>query len=141
MDQSASTIENHPVKDSRFISGSVAPLIEGSEWERFLKELRLTDVEALKAVREGREPGQLITSFVHAAFRQYFVPEDVLVAVKMQWEIAREKSLLGSFLAANSPIHSLEIGVPYPGQTHGHNATASTSAAQHSQGEAKIAKH
>jgi len=83
MDQSASSSANHHVEDSSFISGSVPPLAV-SEWDLLLKRLGLTDIEALTAVRDGTEASQLITRFVRSQFRQYFVPEDVLLAVKMQ---------------------------------------------------------
>ena len=89
MDQSASSSANHHVGDSCLISGSVPPLAV-SEWDLLLKRLGLTDTEALTAVREGTEASQLITRFVRGQFRQHFVPEDVLLAVKMQLEVARQ---------------------------------------------------
>jgi len=89
MDQSASTSANHHIGDSRLISGSVPPLAV-SEWDLLLKKLGFTDIEALTAVREGTEASQLITRFVRGQFRQHFVPEDVLLAVKMQSGVARQ---------------------------------------------------
>jgi len=83
MDEAASTSANHRIGGPRPISGSVPPLAV-SEWDLLLKTLGLTDIEPLTAVREGTEASQLITRFVRSQFRQYFVPEDVLLAVKMQ---------------------------------------------------------
>ena len=89
MDQSASTSANHHIGNSRFISGSV-PLLAVSEWDLLLKRLGLTDIEAVTAVRARTEASQLITRFVRDQFRQHFVPEDVLLAVKMQSGVARQ---------------------------------------------------
>ena len=99
MDQPVSTTANHLVWDSRSLSATVSLLIEGSEWDQLLNRLGLTDVEALAAVREGREAGQPIASFVREEFRERFVPEDVLLAVTRRWKATQENSLIfGSFL-------------------------------------------
>ena len=101
MDQSTYISVNHDVQNSRFVIGSVPPLA-GSEWDRLLSGLGLTDIEAVTAVREGTEAGQLVTRFVRKEFRQHFIPEDVLHAVKMHWEVARQV-LLDLRVAQHSP--------------------------------------
>ncbi|HVU46751.1 MAG TPA: hypothetical protein VHD85_11530 [Terracidiphilus sp.] len=102
MDQPASTSPIHHVGHSRFISGSDPP-IAVSEWDLLLKRLALTDIEALTAVRQGTEASQLITRFVRGQFRQHFVPEDVLLAVKMQWEVARQVLELRALSCSTPP--------------------------------------
>ena len=89
MDEASLYQRESPYRGSRLISGSVPPLAV-SEWDLLLKRLGLTDIEALTAVREGTEASQLITRFVRGQFRQHFVPEDVLLAVKMQSGVARQ---------------------------------------------------
>ena len=91
MDQPLSTTANHDVWDSRS-SVPASPLIGGSEWDRLLRRLGLTEVEALAAVREGREVGQPITRFVRDEFRERFVPEDVLLALNMHWKASQQNS-------------------------------------------------
>lgn len=79
------------------------PPLAVSEWDLLLKRLGLTDIEALTAVRQGTETSQLITRFVRGQFRQHFVPEDVLLAVKMQWEVARQILELRALSCSTSP--------------------------------------
>lgn len=75
-----------------------------------LKRLGLTDIEALTAIREGREASQPITRFVLDEFRQHFVPEDVLLAVKVQWGITRRVTGSPSGLSCSTyPVHSLDF--------------------------------
>ena len=62
-----------------------------AEWDRLLGRLGLTDAEALAAVREGREVGQTIKSFVRRAFHEHFIPEDVLRAMNLQREAGRSQ--------------------------------------------------
>lgn len=73
------------------MNASPPPSLEGAEWDRLLGRLGLTDAEALAAVRDGREAGQPIRSFVRCAFREHFVPEDVLLAMRLHPEAAREQ--------------------------------------------------
>lgn len=119
MDEAASTSANHRIGGPRPISGSVPPLAV-SEWDLLLKKLGLTDIEALTAVREGTEASQLITRFVRGQFRQHFVPEDVLLAVKMQYrELLDKYSLIfGCFRAVNRPIHTLDLTLVYERLIH-----------------------
>ena len=67
-------------------AGLLPPATADAEWDLLLGRLGLTDAEALAAVREGREVGQTIRSFVRWAFHQHFVPEDVLLAMNLQRE-------------------------------------------------------
>lgn len=94
MGQPVSISANHSVWDSRAVRASVPPVFEGSEWDRLLTRLGLTEREALAAVREGREAGQPITRFVREEFRERFVPEDVLLAVNKQWRAAQQNCLI-----------------------------------------------
>ena len=62
--------------------------VEVSRWDQLLDKLGVTEREALDAiVREG-EVGRSIRSFVHDSCRDHFVPEDVLLAMKLQQEAA-----------------------------------------------------
>ena len=85
MDHHAADV-NYSAWRSRSRSGSLPPATADAEWDRLLGRLGLTDAEALAAVREGREVGQTIRSFVRWAFRQHFIPEDVLLAMNLQLE-------------------------------------------------------
>lgn len=69
---------------SRSVSDLLPPALGATEWDQLLVRLGLTDAEALAAVREGREAGQAIRNFVRWAFREHFVPEDVLLAMKLR---------------------------------------------------------
>ena len=90
MDQPVATGANQTFWAPRYLNASLPPAIEGAEWDRLLHRLGLTDAEALAAVREGREVSQPITRFVLEQFRDHFVPEDVLLAMKLQQKQAQE---------------------------------------------------
>ena len=107
MDQPVATDVNQTFWAPRYLNASLPPAIEGAEWDRLLLRLGLTDAEALAAVREGREVSQPITRFVLEQFRDHFVPEDVLLAVNLQWKAAQEialmfRSLLGAYRGIDS---------------------------------------
>ena len=70
----------------RGMNASASLSVERAEWDQLLDRLGLTDAEALAAVRDGKEAGQSIRSFVRWAFREHFVPEEVLLAMSLQRE-------------------------------------------------------
>jgi len=57
-------------------------------WDRLLEDLGMTEAEAVKAVVEGQDAGQPIRRFVRQAFREHFVPEDLLQAMDMERDSA-----------------------------------------------------
>ena len=85
MDHRAADVNYTPWR-FRSLKGSLPPAMAGAEWDRLLGRLGLTDAEALVAVRDGLEAGQTIRSFVRWAFREHFIPEDVLLAMNLQRE-------------------------------------------------------
>jgi hypothetical protein len=53
-----------------------------AEWDQLLTALGLTDAQALEAVNSDGETGEQLRKFVLTGFRQYFVPEVVIKAVR-----------------------------------------------------------
>lgn len=63
-----------------------------AEWDRLLDSLGLTEAEALTAIADRRDAAQSIRRFVRNEFREHFVPEDVLLAMKLEREVAEDDS-------------------------------------------------
>ena len=60
--------------------------VEVSRWDQLLDKLGLTEQEALNAIVRDGDIGRSIRRFVHDSCRDHFVPEDVLLAMKLQRE-------------------------------------------------------
>ena len=91
MDRSAANVNYTPWRSSSMNGPTPLPAMAGAEWDHLLGRIGLTDAEALAAVRDDTEAGQRIRSFVQWAFRERFVPEDVLLAMNLQREANQAK--------------------------------------------------
>ena len=63
--------------------------VEGARWDQLLGELGITEREALDAIVKDDHIGRSIRRFVRDSCRHHFVPEDVLLAMKLQREAAQ----------------------------------------------------
>ena len=67
----------------------VGPSIpEVAQWDQLLRKLGLTEREALDAITQNCDVGLSIRRFVQDACRSHFIPENVLLAMKLQRETA-----------------------------------------------------
>jgi hypothetical protein len=66
-------------RNQRFVQSD---LPEIAEWDRLLRQLDLSDSQALEAVKSGGEAGDRLCKFVRGASRHFFVPEIVIEAVR-----------------------------------------------------------
>ena len=55
---------------------------QAAEWDQLLTNLALTDSEALEAVKTEGEKGERLRNFVLRFFRDHFVPEAAINAVR-----------------------------------------------------------
>ena len=63
--------------------GNFKPEIpQPTEWDQLLAKLSLSDLQALEAVRSDGERGEQLRKFVSRFFGHYFVPEEVILAVR-----------------------------------------------------------
>jgi hypothetical protein len=67
----------------------VPELVEAARWDKLLGELGITEHEALEAIVNDGYIGRSIRRFVRESCRHHFVPEDVLIAMKLQQEAAQ----------------------------------------------------
>jgi hypothetical protein len=77
-------------------------LPEIAEWDRLLRQLGLDDSQALEAVKANGDAGKRLRKFVCRAFRQHFVPEVVIHAVRHR----TVKKLIDSITDQSAPTNS-----------------------------------
>jgi len=77
-------------------------LPEIAEWDRLLRQLGLDDSQALEAVKANGDAGEKLCKFVCRAFRQHFVPEVVIQAVRHR----TVKQLIVSITDQSAPANS-----------------------------------
>lgn len=77
-------------------------LPEIAEWDRLLRHLGLNDSQALEAVKSDGEAGERLRKFVCRVFRQHFVPEVVIQAVRHR----TVKQLILSITDQSAPANS-----------------------------------
>jgi hypothetical protein len=63
--------------------------VEVARWDQLLGELGITEREALDAIAKDGDIGRSIRRFVRDSCRDHFVPEDVLLAMKLQREASK----------------------------------------------------
>ena len=62
---------------------------EAARWDKLLGELGITEREALDAIVNDGDIGRSIKRFVRDSCRHHFVPEDVLLAMKLEKDAAQ----------------------------------------------------
>lgn len=76
-----------------------------AEWDQLLAKLALSDSQALEAVKSDGEASEQLRVFVSRFFGHYFVPEDVIKAVRHR----KEKHLAVSLASRPAAINSNAI--------------------------------
>lgn len=79
-----------PWRSSR--SSGIPPRSVVPKWDRLLDRLGLTEAEALAAIVDRRDAAQPIRRFVREEFHEHFVPEDVLLAMNLERNVAEDDS-------------------------------------------------
>jgi len=78
-------------------------LAKPAEWDQLLTRLGLDDSQALNAVKSDKEEGEQLRNFVLGSFRQSFVPEAVIKAVRRR---RKENQLAISLASQPTAINS-----------------------------------
>ena len=66
------------------VAAYISEPVEVAQWDQLLNKLGLTEREALDAIVRDGDIGLSIRRFVQESWRDHFVPENVLIALKRE---------------------------------------------------------